>query len=51
MNIVKLKLKKNVNFYKLSKPCLHGYPGSREEVIRIFLQMRQPDSVRGIVGL
>ena len=48
----KIPTEKMLIFTKsLSLLAYCGYPGSRKEVIRIFLQMKQPAGVRGIVGL
>lgn len=48
----KMKNQKNVNCYKQSpKLAYHGLSGSRGEVIRMFLLMKQPACFRGIVEL
>ena len=47
----KIKNEKMLIVTKSQELAYHGYLGSREEVNRIFLQMKQPLCFRGIVGL
>lgn len=47
----KIETKKLLIFTNYLKLVYRGYPESRKEVIRIFLQMKQPAGVRGIVEL